>query len=326
MVVLNVLLLLAGFVALVKGADWFVDGAAGMAKRLKVPELIIGLTIVALGTSMPELAVSSFAALQKSSEIALSNVTGSNIFNILCVLGVCALLHPVSVDRDVIRRDFPLSIGVTVFVLLVAGVTALSGGSLKGAGMQDVVGKIARPVGAALLVGIACYIFVLVRKAKKHPTPEAAEGEVAPAKKLALLLLVGLALIIAGGEAVVAGAKAVARAAGMTETLIGLTIVAAGTSLPELVTSVVAAKKGQTDLALGNALGSNLFNMMLILGVSALIRPTSVNLASLIDLAILLGISIVAFAFSLTSKKITRSEGAVLISLYVADVVFAVLR
>lgn len=326
MLLFDFVLLIAGFVALIKGADLFVDGSAGLAKAFRVPGLIIGLTIVALGTSAPELAVSTVAAVQGSNELALSNVIGSNTFNLLCVLGVCALLHPVPVDSVVLRRDFPVSVAATVFILVGCGGAALFTGALFAGDMAQNVGTVTRLAAATVLLAFLVYVVYLILDARRHPEPEEAAAERMPLWKCALLIVIGIALIVGGGQAVVYAAKAIARAAGMTETLIGLTIVAIGTSLPELVTSIVAAKKGETSLAVGNAVGSNLFNLMFILGISALIRPIAVNLASVLDLVILLLASILTLVFARSGRKITRPEGAVMLAVYAADVVFAVLR
>ena len=325
MFILNLVILAAGFFALVKGADIFVDASAALARSFKVPALIIGLTIVALGTSAPELAVSTSAALQGANEIALSNVVGSNIFNILCVLGVCAVICPVPVDRGILRRDFPISIGSTVFVLLAAGGMTLFSGKMAGIGMNEVVGEVSRIMAVMLTAAFLIYIGYLIVDAKKHPSKEE-EGENTPIWKSILFIIFGLVLIVAGGQAVVYSAKEIARAAGMTETLIGLTIVAVGTSLPELVTSIVAAKKGQTELAVGNVVGSNIFNLMFILGISAMITPVAVNAASVYDMLILTLISVLTLVFSCTAKKIGRIEGGMMVAAYVADVVFAVMR
>ena len=281
-----------GFVALIKGADWFVDGSSALARNFRVPGVIIGLTIVALGTSAPELAVSTSAALQGANEIALSNVVGSNIFNLLCVLGVCAIIHAVPVEEGILKRDFPLSIAATVVVLLAAFVA---------------------------------YIALLIYDARKHPGKEET-GEVIPLWKCFLLIVVGLILIIAGGQAVVCSAKAIAKALGMTETLIGLTIVAVGTSLPELVTSIVAARKGEAGLAVGNVVGSNIFNLLFILGISSAIHPIAVNVASVYDMMILIVASILTCAFSMKGKSIRRTEGIFMVLFYLADMVFAVMR
>lgn len=325
MLVFYVLVLVVGFAALIKGADWFVDGSSALAKNFKVPGVIIGLTIVALGTSAPELAVSTSAALQGSNEIALSNVVGSNIFNLLCVLGVCACIHKVPVDNAILRRDFPLTIAATAAVLLMTSFGAVFSGSFLKGNMADTAGNVSRVTGILCLAVFVVYIVYLIYDAKKNPNQEDA-GQGMPLWKCFLLIIIGLVLIIAGGQAVVYSAKAVARTMGMTETLIGLTVVALGTSLPELVTSIVAARKGETGLAVGNVVGSNIFNLLFILGISSAIHPIAVNIASIYDMVILIAVSIVTYAFSLTGKSIRRSEGIVMVLIYIADMIFAVVR
>lgn len=325
MIVLHMLLLAAGFAALIKGAGLFVDGSSALAGNFRISKVIIGLTIVAMGTSAPELAVSISAALQGSNEIALSNVVGSNIFNLLGVLGVCAVIHPVPVDKAILRRDIPVSIAATVLLLLLSGAGALLQGALPRFGMNDIVGSVSRVTGVVLFLIFSGYTIYLIADARKRAGDEEA-GEKVPLWKCAALISAGLALIIGGGQAVVYGARAVARTFGMSETLIGLTIVAVGTSLPELVTSVVAARKGETGLAVGNVVGSNIFNILMILGISSAIHPIGVNGASVYDMAILIGISIVAYLFSLKGKDINRTEGAIMLLLYAADMAFAIVR
>jgi len=325
MLLLNGLLLIAGFAALIKGADWFVDGSSSLARNFKVPGLIIGLTIVALGTSSPELAVSISAAVQGSNEIALSNVVGSNIFNLLAVLGVCAVIHAVPVDEGILKRDFPLSIGVTLLVMLMTCPGTLLSGGLFRLQMDDIAGAAGRISGIILFMIFLAYVLYLIYDARKHPAGDE-DGKCLPLWKCFLLILIGLVLIIAGGQAVVYSAKTIAKTMGMSETLIGLTIVAVGTSLPELVTSVVAAGKGETALAMGNVIGSNLFNLLLILGLSSAIHPITVNAASVYDMAILTAVSILTYIFSLSKKEIRRSEGIILISLYVLTILFAIFR
>lgn len=320
----NILLLAVGFFALIKGADFFVDGSSALAKHFKVPSVIIGLTIVALGTSAPELAVSTSAAIKGANEIALSNVTGSNIFNLLGVLGVCAVIHPIPVDPAIMKRDFPISIGISLLTLCAVGLPFMMKGNITSAAMSDNVGEVSRIFSVILLLLFIIYIIMLIRSARKSPQQEETI-ESKPLWKCAVLILIGLACIIAGGQFVVNGAKAIASAFGMSETLIGLTIVAIGTSLPELVTSVVASRKGENGLAVGNVIGSNIFNFLFILGVSGTIHPIAVNLASVTDLIFMLVISIFALVFAKT-KNINRVEGAALLTFYAADVAFAILR
>lgn len=325
-ILLDVLILVVGFVALIKGADWFVDGAAALAKKLKVPGLIIGLTVVAMGTSAPELAVSTSAALQGSNEIAVSNVVGSNLFNTLMVLGICSMIKPLPVNDSVLKRDFPVNLGITFLLLILSCFPLLTHGGLLNYSMADNVGLVDRWVGIVLLVIFVAYIVYLIRDARKNPADVEEDYKAMPGWKCALFIVVGIALIVAGGEAVVYGAKAIALAAGMTETLVGLTIVALGTSLPELVTSIVAARKGETEMAVGNVVGSNIFNILLILGVSSAIHPIAVNAASVWDMYILIFIGILTYIFGISKKEIRRPEGIVLVLLYLADMAFAIVR
>ncbi len=324
-IVLNVIVLLAGFVLLIKGADIFVDGSAALAKKLKISGTIIGLTIVAFGTSAPELAVSTSAAIQGSNEIALSNVVGSNIFNLLCVLGICSIISAVPVDKGIIKRDFPFSVIVTFFVFVLSFFDVLFCGKGLSNNMKENVGEYSRFSGVFAIVVFVLYIVFLILAAKKNQE-EKSEEEHKSIWKCIFEILIGLIMIVIGGKTVVNSAKYIAQAAGMTETLIGLTIVAVGTSLPELVTSVVAAKKGETGLAVGNAVGSNIFNILLILGVSAVICPIRVNVASFYDMIILLIISIITYIFAITKRSINKKEGVIMVLLYFADVVFAVIR
>lgn len=325
MMIVYLLLLVAGFAALMKGADLFVDGSSALAGNFNISKVIIGLTIVAMGTSAPELAVSTSAAMQGSNEIALSNIVGSNIFNLLCVLGICAVIHPVPVDKVIQKRDIPISILITVLLLLMTSGGVLFSGNFLQMEMNEIAGGVDRFTGVVLLVIFFCYIFYLIINAKKKAGDEE-NPKNTPLWKCAMLILFGLILIIGGGQAVVYGAKAVAQAFGMSETLIGLTIVAVGTSLPELVTSVVAARKGETGLAVGNVVGSNIFNILFILGISSAIHPIEVNAASIYDMVILIGVSILVFLFSVKGKVINRIEGIIMILIYVADMVFAVIR
>lgn len=323
-ILLNILLLVVGFAALIKGADFFVDGSAALARTFKVPGVIIGLTIVAMGTSAPELAVSTSAAVEGSNEIAISNVTGSNIFNLLAVLGVCAIIRPLPIDRGIVKRDFPFSIAVTLAVLAAAGFNVIFGAVPFDSPFTKEVGVISRPLGIVLLAVFAAYLILLIFMARKDRT-EGIDKEPMAVWKSLILIVVGVACIILGGQLVVNNARDIAASFGMSETLIGLTVVALGTSLPELVTSIVASRKGENGLAVGNVVGSNLFNLLLILGVSGTIHPIAVNYASVIDLGILLAVSIAVYVFSLT-KKISRAEGAVMVLMYLATVCFAIAR
>ncbi len=333
MLILNFLLLVIGFVGLIKGADWFVDGSAGVARKLRVSSVIIGLTIVAMGTSAPELAVSTTAALKGSNEIALSNVVGSNIFNLMVVLGVCAVIHKVPVDGIIIKRDFPFSIGAMIITFLATGSSIIftsekltkNPDSRFLIDMADNIGMVTRLLSISLLVIFAIYIALLIYDAKKHPEEEE-ETRAMSSKKCLFLILVGLTFIIAGGQAVVHSSQYIARFFGMTETLIGLTVVALGTSLPELVTSIVAAKKGETGLAIGNVVGSNIFNNLLILGVSSTIHPIAVNTASFFDMIVLILMSFLVLLLVFRKKELGRAGGVLMLLLYTLYMIFAAIR
>ncbi len=323
--IVDILLLAVGFILLIKGADFFVDGSASVARMLRVPGVIIGLTIVAMGTSAPELAVSVSAGLSGSNDIAVSNVVGSNIFNLLMVLGICAVMKPLPVDDGIKKRDFPVSLVATALVAILAGNLVLTG---KVTNLHDPAapaGTLYRYNGLILIVCFALYLMYTIHIAKKNRTEEP-EEEAMPLWKSLVFILGGIAGIVAGGQLVVDSAKSLAITWGMSETLVGLTIVAIGTSLPELVTSVVASKKGQNGMAIGNVVGSNIFNLLLILGVSSALHPIGVSVASFVDLAMTLAVSLITFAFVCTGKKVNRAEGAVMVAMYAAYMAYAIMR
>ena len=304
------ILLIIGFVLLVKGSDIFVDGSVSVAKLLHVPAVIIGLTIVSMGTSAPEAAVSITAGIKGSNDIAISNLVCSNVFNMLCVAGVSALITPFLIDKTVLKRDFPLSIAV----MALATVMAFTGRTVT------------RIEGIILLVIFVAYIAYLIRNAiKNREKSNNNEKPMSPVKSV-LFILIGLAAIVGGGQLVVESAKVIAKTFGMSETLIGVTIVAIGTSLPELVTSIVAAYKGQSEIAIGNVVGSNIFNIAFILGMSSSFTPIAVVNEALIDNIVMMAVNAIGFVFCLTGKRLNRVEGAVMIGIYVLYTVFLLLR
>ena len=314
-----IIFLVIGFVLLVKGADYFVDGASGIAKKLRIPSIVIGLTIVAFGTSAPELAVSMSAAIKGSNDIAIGNVVGSNIFNTLVVLGASAAITPVIVKKDIIKVDYPISL---IFTLLL-GIFCLD----KLFGAENMT--ISRVDGIILLLCFAGFMFIVIRDGLRHRDKDEHELNVEKEKPVWLILIlsiVGLAGIILGGDMSVEGAKEIARCFGLSEALIGLTVVALGTSLPELVTSIVAAKKGESDIAVGNVVGSNIFNILLILGVSATILPMKVSTTYIYDIGILLAISVVFFIPMAIKKKVSRGMGAIMVLTYVLYTAYLILR
>lgn len=324
-ILLDVLWLCIGFVLLIKGADFFVDGSAGVARLFKVPGVIIGLTIVAMGTSAPELAVSVSAALSGSNAIAVSNVVGSNIFNLLAVLGICAIMREIPIDTEIKKRSYPVCLAVTLIVFVLGGNLVFSGKARSFHDMNTEAGSLFRWNGIVLVLLFAIYIIYTIYMAKKNKTEEEEEKKI-PVWKCILFILIGLAAIVGGGQLVVDHAKSLAIAWGMSETLVGLTIVAIGTSLPELVTSVVASSKGENGMAIGNVVGSNIFNLLLILGVSGTIHPIVISMASFVDLGMLLGVSLIAYMFVCTGKKISRWEGGALIFMYVIYMGYSIWR
>lgn len=313
---LQFVLLIVGFVLLVKGADFFVDGSSSVARMLKVPSLIIGLTIVAMGTSLPETSVSVSAAIAHKNELAIANAVGSNLFNLMVVTGVCAVLCNLPVQRSTLLKEYPMSVGAAA-LLLVFGLTGSLVGHLEG------------------IILLACFVAFLVwmvlsaMKARKSGEPDADEGEnqkILPIWACILCIVGGSAAIVLGGNLVVDSASKIASVFGMSDNLIGLTIVAFGTSLPELVTSAVAAKKKEVGMALGNVIGSNIFNILMVLGVSGAISPMGFTGENAIDLAVLIGFSVLVWLFCWGKQKLVRWQGAVMLVLYAAYVVYICLR
>lgn len=300
--------LIVGFVLLIKGADFFVDGASSVAARLKVPSLIIGLTIVSIGTSLPEAAVSISASLSGSNGVSLGNVIGSNLFNLLVVVGVSSVILPIVTDRDILRRDMPVNIAITAILCVM---------------LLD--GKLGRLDAAILLVLLAVYMFILIRSALKNRVEEE-ETKILSWTKSLLFIVVGAAAIIFGGDLVVDSATTIAIKLGMGETLVGLTIVAIGTSLPELVTSIIAARKGNSGIAMGNAVGSCIFNILFILGMAGVIQPMQADSAFFIDTGILIGVSLLMLLFAFTKRKTGRVEGAISVVLYIAYTAYIIMR
>jgi cation:H+ antiporter len=325
----NIILLIIGFVLLVKGADIFVDGSAGLARNFKIHPLIIGLTIVACGTSAPELAVSTLSAIRGSSEIAISNIVGSNLFNLLGILGLCAMIYPLQVSNGIIKRDFPVSIiGTSVTFLVVGGWMLFDHFAhyKSGHSMAINVGTVCRGVGVVLVLAYIIYVLALINHEKANPAPPETAIRLLTIRRCIALIIIGLIMIIAGGQLVVNSSQTIALSLGISETLIGLTIVAIGTSLPELATSFIATKKGQLDLAIGNVIGSNIFNLFFILGLTSIIQPVAVNLATLIDMLILIITSILVLLFCFRTKRINNVSGFFMVLIYIAIVIFAVNR
>ena len=306
--VLNLFLLVFGFALLIKGADLFVDGSSSVAKLLKIPAVIIGLTIVSIGTSLPEAAVSISASIKGAYDLSIANVVGSNIFNLLSVVGVSAFICPFVVDKVIMKRDFPLSIlSATILAVM----------------MRDrTLSVVEATILFVLFIG---YILLLVRSALKNRT-EGDEYKTHSPLKSIIFIIIGIVGIVAGGTLTVDAATFFARAFNMSELLIGLTIVAVGTSLPELVTSVVAAKKGESEIALGNVIGSNIFNILFILGMSGIVHPLTCDFGAVIDTILLIGMSALMFFIYKARNKVSRLVGFLGVVIYVIYVVYIILR
>ncbi len=317
--------LVIGFVLLIKGADFFVEGSSSVAKRLHVPSIIIGLTIVAMGTSLPETSVSVSASLTGNNELAVSNAVGSNIFNLMVVIGVCAILTTVDVAKETIKRDIPFSL-ICAGILMLLGII----------GFGDKSGMILGHLDGVILLGLfAGYIFYMIkialkasREGKKVEIEGGSDEEIKVISvPMSILFIVGGAIAIAiGGDMTVDAASRIASELGMSQTLIGLTIVSIGTSLPELVTSIVAAKKNEVDMALGNAIGSNVFNILMVLGIASAISPISIITENIIDLCVLIVFTVCVWIFAGTKKRIGRIEGVCMVALYAVYAVYIIIR
>ena len=318
-----VVLLIIGFVFLVKGADAFVEGCSSIARRYHVPSLIIGMTIVAMGTSLPETAVSVTAAVTGNNALAVSNAVGSNIFNLMVVVGACTLFTSVSVQINTLKIDFPISILCAV-LLLILGAAGMSLGHIDG---------------VVFIILFLAFILYMIRSAQtsreKNVEPgveeeeyllEAEEIQEMSMGKSVIYILLGAVAIAVGSDWVVDGACTVAAAIGISQTLIGLTVVAFGTSLPELVTSIVAAKKGEVDMALGNVIGSNIFNILFVLGIAATISPVEFITENIIDIAVLIVFSVIGWIMAWTKRELNRKEGIIMLLLYAVYVVYICMR
>ncbi len=307
---LNLILLAVGFYMLIKGADMLVDGASSLACIFKIPTIIVGLVIVSFGTSAPEAAISITAGLSGSNAIAVSNVVGSNIFNLLLVLGVSAMIISLPVPNSIIRNEFPLLIAFSIVVTILSFI----GGSLS------------RWDGLILFSCIVAYLVWLIKDALAHRAKiEVKEPQFNLSISL-LFLFAGLICIIVGGDLVVDSAKFLALQFGMSERLVGLTIVSVGTSLPELVTSVVAARKGNVDIAVGNTVGSSIFNLMFILGLSSMVTPIYIEPVLYIDMIIMIGVTILTYYFSKTRASLEKKEGMTFVMLFVVYLLYIIIR
>lgn len=302
---INIVLLVMGLVVVLKGADWLTDGAVNIASRFGVSQMVIGLTIVAMGTSMPELCVSMVSALKGTPDLAVGNVVGSNTLNTLLIVGCSALVAPIMVKRSSVRRDIPFAVLASLLMLIFC----LDGG-------------IDRLDAALLFILFAVFMFVTVKYGKNEGTE--AKTTAAPLGKAALLLVVGLVCLILGSNLFVDNASFIASTLGVSDAVIGLTIVAGGTSLPELATSMVSAKKGNSDIAIGNVIGSNVFNILMIIGVTGLVKPMHIKGITSLDLIVMLASMLLLWFFCRTTYKVKRWEGAVLAISYIAYIAWLI--
>lgn len=303
MLFLELLLLALGFSLLVKGADWFVEGASGIANKFGIPQLVIGLTIVAMGTSAPETAVSITAALRGNADIAVGNVVGSNILNVLIILGISSVITSIAVAKTTIRYEIPIMLVIT-FLLLTFG---------------SIGGTICLWEGIVLLICFVLYLlymFVMIKKGEMQADELADTNK--PLWKMLLAGVVGLALVILGSDFTVDAATEIAKMIGLSDKFIGLTVVALGTSLPELFTSVIAARKGKADIAIGNIVGSNIFNILFVIGTSALIIPVKFEMSFVVDCLIAAAAGGILWLCVFRKKKLTRIDGIIMLACYAA--------
>ncbi len=308
--IITIILLLVGFVLLIKGADYFVEGASDLATMLKIPSMIIGLTIVAFGTSAPEAAVSVTSALTNSNAIAVSNIIGSNIFNLLAVIGITSVIYKIDIDNVTLKEDFPILLVSSILLIIF-----IFTGNL-----------ISRIEGIILLVILAAYIGWLILRAKKTDSNMSVGTVHLSMPMIAIYIICGLIAIVVGGDLVVESSKSIALGLGMSETLVGLTIVSIGTSLPELITSVTAAYNKKTDIALGNAIGSCIFNILFILGLTNTISPIATTGVMLIDSIIMIIVMIITYILAYDKNDFNRKDGLILVGLFIVYMAYIIIR
>ena len=308
-IAIQLLLLVVGFCLLMKGADWFVEGASGIADRFGIPQLVIGLTIVAIGTSLPEAAVSIAAALEGSADITIGNVVGSNIMNVLVILGLTSVICAIPVQKSTARYEIPFVIIVTIVLGLL--------------GLFD--NTVSRLDGILLWILMVVYMVYLLKMAKKGTASEEEKKEKRiPVWRMLLMVAVGAVMIVGGSKVTVDAATKLATIFGMSERFIGLTIVALGTSLPELVTSATAAVKGKSDIAMGNIVGSNIFNILFVVGTTAVITPVEYQATFLVDSLIAVGAAVLLFFCVVRKKKLTRPGGIIMLLGYAAYFIYLI--
>lgn len=316
---LDIVLLIVGMGLLIKGADWFVSGSSKIAKAMKIPSLVIGLTLVSMGTSAPEASVSINSALNGMNDMSIGNIVGSNIFNTLFILGISSLIVPLAIGKEMKKYDIPIMVGLYAVLLLFAfTITPLK---------LDLFESI-----TILFLFVAYTAFLIIRTKKSKKNADATEKTKKKEEKKSplwlniILVILGLAGIIFGGDLVVDNAADIAKALGMSEVLVGLTIVAVGTSLPELVTSIVASVKKENDIAIGNVIGSNIFNIVFILGLSSTISNLTLDWSTLADMIVMFGSGIILMIIAFCFKKTTRWQGIIMILLYIGYLSYIIIR
>jgi cation:H+ antiporter len=308
--ILSIVLLIVGFVLLIKGADYFVEGSSDLANKLKIPSMIIGLTIVAFGTSAPEAAVSIASAVTGSNAIAVSNIIGSNIFNMLVVVGATAVIYKITIEEESLKTDFPVLM-ISCVLLLIFLVTG---------------NQISRIEGIIFLIIIIAYISWLIIKARKDKSNMSVEESHLSTPIIAVYIICGLIAIVVGGDLVVNSAKDIALSLGMSETLVGLTIVAVGTSLPELITSITAALNKKQDIALGNAIGSSIFNILFILGLTNVISPIQTTQVMLIDTVVMIVLLGISYILAYDKQDFNKKDGIILLAIFIVYMIFIIIR
>ena len=310
---MNIILMIIGLFILIKCADWFVEGSSKLAKTFGIPSLIIGLTIVGFGTSAPETSVSVIASLNGMNDISIGNVVGSNIFNLLFILGISSFFGKITASKEVIKRDFPYAI-LTCIIIIIFSIRFFVNGSCEGV--------ISRLNGCILLIFLGIYLYILIKNAVSVSKETKTKFKI----KNVLLIILGLIGIIIGGKIVVSCATKIAEMFNVSQTVIALTIVAIGTSLPELVTSLVATKKGETDIAIGNVIGSNIYNILFILGISSIISPLTFKLETFIDVMIMFISTLLTYILFLKNNRLNKNKGIILLLIYVVYMIYVLMR
>lgn len=301
---MNILLAIFGIALVIWGANRMTDGAVGIAERMRIPQIVIGLTVVAVGTSAPELFVSLMSAIKGTPDLAVGNVVGSNIMNVLIIAGVTALVAPMTVERATVRRDLPIGVLAALTLAFIS--------------IDGDISRLDAALLFALFISYMCYTVVVAKRESKSAAEQESASAPAPIWKSILFVILGLACLVVGGDLFVDGASGVARDLGISDAIIGLTIVACGTSLPELATSIVAARKGNSGIAIGNVIGSNVFNILMILGITGLVSPMQISGISTVDMAVMAGSSFLMWLFCYTKLRMERWEGGVMVACYAA--------